>query len=96
MRRSKADLSQDLGIMAKRVYQVWKGSNVSVANSVLTWTVLVFTPALPSSTTVVIVVAAGRALGCCLAYGGLSSFFHPFFFVSADWQMNSRSLRDFW
>ncbi len=37
MRRSKADLSQDLGIMAKRVYQVWKGSNVSVANSVLTW-----------------------------------------------------------
>ncbi len=41
MRRSKADLSQDLGIMAKRVYQVWKGSNVSVANSVLTWIVLV-------------------------------------------------------
>jgi hypothetical protein len=56
----------------------------------------VFTPTLPSSTTVVVVVAAGRALGCCLAYGGLSSFFHSFFFVSADWQMNRRSLRDFW
>jgi hypothetical protein len=59
----------------------------------------VFTSTLPSSTTVVVVVvaaAAGRALGCCLAYGGLSSFFHSFFFVSADWQMNRRSLRDFW
>jgi len=35
-RQTKADLNQDLRITLKQVYQVWKGSNVSVANSVLT------------------------------------------------------------
>jgi len=32
---TKAYLNQDLRLTMNQVYQVWKGSNVSVANSVL-------------------------------------------------------------